>query len=1168
MNRIILIFAFAAAASAQDFPSAFRPAPANRAPEPIDGRGAIKRQRPVDIDISLFDRDAVTRFHTQGGNAPSKTIQFNLFDDANLRVVFDKADFPSADKKTVVWSGRVENTKYGQITMAVTGKVATATVSSERGVFTLQHAEGLTHWAQERDPSRLLPEVEPVRVPTGELPPQRAPVSIGDDGSLVDVLVVYTAAARQAAGGTTQIQNAIAIGISETNQGYANSGIVQRVRLAGTAEVTYAETGVANTELSRLRGTTDGFMDDVHNLRNQYGADIVSLWVSNMNDACGIGYLLTDVNADFSSRAFNVVDRTCAFSGNYTFAHELGHNMGATHDETNSGGPGVFSYSYGFQQKIQQPYFRTVMAYACSGGINCSRINYWSKPDGTYSGLATGVTNTNNALTLNNTRTLSANWRQTITGGLTIAPSSANFAVGGGTGTITVSAGAGTTWTATKTDTWITITAGATGSGNGTVSYTVAANTGTAQRSGAITVGGNAFTVVQAGSVTNCSVSAIAFPGTATGTLATSDCRATYRANSFTKKYTFSAFAGQQVSVTMSSTAIDSYLYLLGPTGNLLQEDDDSGGGVNSRVPATGFYSLPSTGVYTIEAASFDPGEVGAFSLSVTTPSNCTFSISPSSRSVDYNLTTGSLAVTATSGCAWSAYTNTSWISLTSSANGTGNGSVTYSIGANTGSSARVGTIIAANQTFTVTQAGLVAGCTQIGIGLGQTVSGTLNSASCASQQRGAAYYAARYSFYASAGQQLTISATSQTLDSYLYLVGPDGRVVAQDDDSGGARNSRIPATGFFAAPTSGTYTIEMTTFDIFSSGSFTLILTGGCSYSVSPRNQFFTSANSTGSAGVTTTSGCTWSASTSTSWLGITAGASGTGGGVASFSVAPNTTNVSRRGTLTVAGTTVYVVQSPNSSACSMVPVSLPQTANGDLASNDCYSIGRPSSGYYGDRYTFSGQAGQTVTLTLDATAFDTYLYLFGPDGALVASDDDSGPGTNSRIPSTGALTLPATGTYTIEATSYTTGRTGGYTLTTAGSSVSSSNGPFRFVALRPCRVVDTRPDQFFPGAYGAPVMTGGSTRTFNISAGNCGIPANARAYSLNFTVVPSGPLSYLSTWPADRPQPFVSTLNSPLGRVVANAAIVPASSTGAISVFVSDTTHVIIDVNGFYAP
>lgn len=120
-------------------------------------------------------------------------------------------------------------------------------------------------------------------------------------------------------------------------------------------------------------------------------------------------------------------------------------------------------------------------------------------------------------------------------------------------------------------------------------------------------------------------------------------------------------------------------------------------------------------------------------------------------------------------------------------------------------------------------------------------------------------------------------------------------------------------------------------------------------------------------------------------------------------------------------------------------------------------------------------------------------------------------------------------------------------------------------FYALPPCRVVDTR---LAPGPFGAPSMAAGQTRAFPIPGGSCGVPASAKAYSLNFTVVPSGPLWYLTTWPAGGAQPVVSTLNAFTGSVTANAAIVPAGPGGAINVFTSGGTDVVIDINGYFAP
>ncbi len=121
------------------------------------------------------------------------------------------------------------------------------------------------------------------------------------------------------------------------------------------------------------------------------------------------------------------------------------------------------------------------------------------------------------------------------------------------------------------------------------------------------------------------------------------------------------------------------------------------------------------------------------------------------------------------------------------------------------------------------------------------------------------------------------------------------------------------------------------------------------------------------------------------------------------------------------------------------------------------------------------------------------------------------------------------------------------------------------QFVPLsQPCRAVDTRPNQ---GGMGP--IQGGTSQNFAISdEGSCATLPNAAVYSTNVTVVPGPTLGYLTIWPAGRPQPVVSTLNSVDGRVKADAAIVPAGANGAVSIYVTDTTNVIVDVNGYFAP
>jgi hypothetical protein len=124
------------------------------------------------------------------------------------------------------------------------------------------------------------------------------------------------------------------------------------------------------------------------------------------------------------------------------------------------------------------------------------------------------------------------------------------------------------------------------------------------------------------------------------------------------------------------------------------------------------------------------------------------------------------------------------------------------------------------------------------------------------------------------------------------------------------------------------------------------------------------------------------------------------------------------------------------------------------------------------------------------------------------------------------------------------------------------------QFYPLTPCRVADTRTFAGFTGLQGPPYMMAKTSRSFPV-AGLCGAPATAAAYALNVTVVPlTDYLGYLTTWPAGLPQPVASTLNSWTGTVVANAAIVPAGTNGAISIYVSDDTDVLFDINGYFAP
>ena len=124
-------------------------------------------------------------------------------------------------------------------------------------------------------------------------------------------------------------------------------------------------------------------------------------------------------------------------------------------------------------------------------------------------------------------------------------------------------------------------------------------------------------------------------------------------------------------------------------------------------------------------------------------------------------------------------------------------------------------------------------------------------------------------------------------------------------------------------------------------------------------------------------------------------------------------------------------------------------------------------------------------------------------------------------------------------------------------------------FVGMTPCRVVDTRSGQGFPGAFGPPSLAAEASRTFPIqSSASCTIPSIAQAYSFNITVVPSTPTGFITAYPSGQPLPLSATLVWSQSAITSNAAVVTGGTSGSIDVFTNSATDLVIDINGYYAP
>lgn len=231
--------------------------------------------------------------------------------------------------------------------------------------------------------------------------------NLADDGSVIRLIVAYTASAAAA---VANINNTIALAISETNQSYLNSGITTRVELAHSYQTPYAESGDISTDLTRFESTSDGNMDEVHGLRNQYAADVALLILSNNVSYCG---LASQIMAS-APTAFAAVRVSCA-TGYFSFAHEIGHLQGARHNIDIDPTTTPFADGHGYCQPNVSFGWRTIMAYGCPNGDG-TRIQYWSNPNITYQGQALGVAgSSNNVRVVNETDVTVANFRSTTT---------------------------------------------------------------------------------------------------------------------------------------------------------------------------------------------------------------------------------------------------------------------------------------------------------------------------------------------------------------------------------------------------------------------------------------------------------------------------------------------------------------------------------------------------------------------------------------------------------------------------------------------------------------------------------------------------------------------------------------------------------------------------------
>lgn len=357
-------------------------------------------------------------------------LRLNLFEDAGYTAVVER--IRTNINGTVMIGGRLKEYPLSSMLMATTCGRSLITIDiPETGEhFRVQSEPGrCEHYLLQMDPGEMdVLEDAPSLVADaadettqGQTPAEGAPAVNGPlDPVNIDVMIVYTAAAAgwaDTSGGG--IENVIAQAMQKAELAMANSQTLITVTLVYSGQIDYTESGSSSTDLSRLTSTTDGYMDEVHTLRNTYGADLVELF-TRVEDTGGIGWLLNSTYGS-PSYAFSI-SRVQQVGWTYTMIHEMGHNMGCHHhkEQTTQPGPGLFSYSAGWRWTGDNGgHYCSVMTYESgtyfADGITHTRVGYFSNPSVNYQNVPTGdAVDGDNARTLREIKDVVAAYRQSV----------------------------------------------------------------------------------------------------------------------------------------------------------------------------------------------------------------------------------------------------------------------------------------------------------------------------------------------------------------------------------------------------------------------------------------------------------------------------------------------------------------------------------------------------------------------------------------------------------------------------------------------------------------------------------------------------------------------------------------------------------------------------------
>ncbi len=303
-----------------------------------------------------------------------QSISFKLNDGVLLSA--ELSEIENSDNEHYTWVGRPTNYKgdgeYVILDVAKTGITGVLWYKSK--MYEIKPISDLYHVIYQVDQSKVSKD-DTYNYSTENSVIDNAikNVSVPKTIQYYDVLAVYTPAAKFAAdpnamGDPTYIESIINTAKSQANIVYYNSSVPVRIGNIYKEEISYTEVS-QEIDVNRLAGTSDGYMDNVHSMRTNYGADVVVLFeVGGTAAGRAKGIWVNAANAFAVVKYYSAITR-------YTFVHEIGHLFGGEHEEEFDNANSIPEiYNHGYTHV--GPSFQTLMGVKADGAID--RIPYLS----------------------------------------------------------------------------------------------------------------------------------------------------------------------------------------------------------------------------------------------------------------------------------------------------------------------------------------------------------------------------------------------------------------------------------------------------------------------------------------------------------------------------------------------------------------------------------------------------------------------------------------------------------------------------------------------------------------------------------------------------------------------------------------------------------------------